>query len=336
MRAFKKRSGLMTWGGVTAMALALLGTASCARTTPPPSSSVAASEQIAQANGIQIAYRIVGADTGIPIVLIGGTGMQLIDWTPALIDGLVAKGFRVIVFDNRDAGRSTHFTAAGAPDWPAIFAALGAGKPAPLPYTAQDMATDTIALMSAVGLSDANIFGISGGATVAELVAIAAPARVRSLTLVMANSGDPQIPMPADPKRTAGIPQGAATDTPAQSIERLVATYTALTGRKYPIGPDEARAMATRYVERDPDPLAYQRQGAAMLVLGDLRPRLAAIKAPTVVIHGSDDPLLSPRTGETVARTIPGARFVLIDGLGHDLPASVAPQIVAEVASVAK
>jgi pimeloyl-ACP methyl ester carboxylesterase len=284
-----------------------------------------------RANGVELAYRITGPDQGRPLLLIAGTGMQLIEWPPALIDRLNRAGFRVIVFDNRDAGGSTHFSGAGAPDWAAIFGALGAGRKPDLPYTADDMTNDAVALLDRLGIARADLLGISGGATIAALVAEARPDRVRSLTLIAANSGNPQIPMPANPARLAAIPMPSPNDGAPQVLARRLASYRALAGRSSGFDADMIRPLLEKTIARDADPFGFARQGAAMLALGDLRPRLAKIRTRTLVIHGMDDPLISPRSGREVADTIDGARFLTIEGMGHDLPPGEAATIASAV-----
>lgn len=296
--------------------------------------SPTATDTLATVNGISLAYRISGRANGRPILLIAGTGMQLIEWPPELIDGLTRRGYRVIVFDNRDAGRSTHFT--GVPDWTAILTAMATGKPPTLIYSAGDMATDALGLLDRLNITQADIVGVSGGAAIAELIAIGHPGRVHSLTLLLANAGDPKVPFPANPARIATIPPPPMTETAAEQVERRIKTFAALAGSLYPIDIKLARAVATAAAARNTDPQGAARQGAAQIALGDLRARLAAITVPTVVIHGSDDPLIASASGRQVAAAIRGARFLLIEGMGHDLPAPVVPRILDAIGSVAR
>ncbi|MEG3088297.1 alpha/beta fold hydrolase [Sphingomonas sp. PB4P5] len=300
------------------------------RAEPTPAFSTAADATIV-ANGIILTYRIVGPANGRPLLLIAGTGMQLIEWPPALIDGLVKQGFRVIIDDQRDVGGSTHFTATGAPDWSAIMTALGSGKAPPLPYTADDMARDAVALLDAVGIQHADLLGISGGATVAQLVAVVRPDRVRSLQLIAANSGNPTIPMPAEPARIASVQQPEPDDSAAVLITKRIAMRRALAGRSSMITEKKVRAAVAQAVAREPDPLGYARQGAALIALGDLRARLAAINVPTLVVHGDDDPLISPTAGREVAKVIPGATFLPVAGMGHTIEPRDIPTILAAI-----
>lgn len=307
------------------LSVSLIASASVPGGTSPPSA------RTIDANGITLTYRITGAARGRPLLLIAGTGMQMIEWPPELVARLGRAGFRVIVFDNRDAGRSTHFSQAGLPDWGAIFAALGAGRKPSLPYTADAMADDAIALLERLGIARADLLGVSGGATVAALVAEKRPDKVRSLNLVAATSGNPSIALPADPARLATIPQPSTGDGPPQVFARRLASYRALAGRGSGFDADAVRPLLKETVSRDADPFGFARQGAAMLAAADLRPGLANIRTPTLVMHGSDDPLIPLRSGREVADSIAGARFLVIDGMGHDLPSNQAAAIVTAV-----
>ena len=277
---------------------------------------------------VTLSYRIVGPAKGRPLLLIAGTGMQLIEWPPELVDGLAKQGFRVIAFDHRDAGGSTHFTHVGPPDWPAIMTALGTGKTPPLPYTADDMARDALRLLDALRIKHADLLGISGGATIAELVAIVRPDRVRSLNLIAANSGNPAIPVPADSARLMSVPQPASGDDAASRVAKRLAMHRALAARGSTFDEGKVRPTIEQAIARDPDAFGYARQGAAMVALGDLRARLAAIRAPTLVVHGADDPLISPQSGREVAGAIPSATYLLIAGMGHDLNAEHVPALL--------
>ena len=287
-----------------------------------------AGESHAGANGVTIACRVQGRSDGRPILLICGTGMQMVEWPQELTSGLIAHGYRVITFDNRDSGHSTHFSAAGAPDWQSIFGAMAAGKAPALPYLASDMVADTVALLDFLKIRTADILGASGGATIAQLVAATHPNRVRSLTLLMANSGDPAIPLPADPARAAAIPPPPPHESVEDQISRRMKTYKVLAGRGYPVDDQQLLALARLATERDSETQGVARQGAALIVLGDLRTRLSTVKTPTVVIHGDDDPLISPAAGKEVAEAIPGARLLLIKGMGHSLPAQAVGSVL--------
>jgi pimeloyl-ACP methyl ester carboxylesterase len=287
-------------------------------------------------NGVTIAYRVAGPAKGDAVFLIPGIGMQLIEWPDALVNGLTKKGFRVIMLDMRDSGESTHFESAGQPDWGAFFGALQAGKKPPLAYSAEDMANDVLALMNVLKIKKARFLGISGGATIAELIAISNPGRVSSLTLIAANSGNPAVPIPAKPEAFAGQPQPKPDETFDDAVARKIGMDTILAGANAPLDKDQLRLNADRVVRRDRDPFATLRQGAALLALGDIRARLKQITTPTSVIHGSDDPLIPAQLGSEVAEVISGAQFHELKRMGHNLPAEHIPFIVETVTRPSK
>lgn len=294
------------------------------------------SEGFASNANVSLRYRVEGRQTGIPILLLSGTGQQLIDWPDTFVNALVAKGFRLISFDNRDTGLSTTFDAAGAPDWKKIFTAMGTGAPAPLAYTAKDMASDAIAVLDRLHIKRAHLIGFSGGAIVSEIVAATYPTRTLSLTAIAANSGNPAFHMPAQPQRLAGIPPAPAVGAnQATIVDRQVKAFVAIGSLTNPRPDAQLRAWVVRSVRRKYDPAGSDRQGAAVLVAGDLRTQLRTITAPSVVIHGDEDPLIPVDLGRDVATSIPKARFILVHGMGHDLPDAIVPQIVDAIVTVA-
>lgn len=293
-------------------------------------------EGFASNTNVRLRYRVEGRQTGTPILLVSGTGQQLTDWPDTFIAALVAKGFRVIRFDNRDTGLSTTFDAAGAPDWKKIFTAMGTGAPAPLAYTANDMAADAIAVLNNLRIKRAHLIGFSGGAIVSEIIAASYPNRTLSLTAIAANSGNPAYHMPAQPLRLAGIPPvppAGADET--MIVDRQVKAFVAIGSLTNPRPVAQIRAWVMHSVRRKYDPGGSDRQGAAVLVAGDLRTQLRTITAPTVVIHGDEDPLIPVELGRDVANSIPNARFILVHGMGHDLPDANLPEIVDAIGVIA-
>jgi pimeloyl-ACP methyl ester carboxylesterase len=293
-------------------------------------------DKVAQVTSIRIAYRQYGPRGGAPMVLLAGTGQQLVDWPPALIDGLTRKGYRVTVFDNRDMGCSTHMTAAGPPAFGEIISAMGAGKPPPVAYTLETLADDTRGLMDALKIRKAHIVGVSQGAIVAEMFAAKYADRTLSLSAIAPNSGNRAIPVPADPKRFAGLPPAPPATAPLDTIAAYkTANSKALQSRAHPRTDAELKAFSIVDAQRSYDPDASARQSAAALVTPDLRPRLKTINVPTVVIQGDQDPLIPRPMAEDVANTIPHARLVMVSGMGHDLPDAVMSDLVAAITSVA-
>src|SRR5262249_33686656 len=247
---------------------------------------------------------------------------QVSGWAVELCEELVKRGYRVIRYDNRDIGLSTHFDAAGMPDYAAVVAAAQAGKPAPLPYTLYDLARDAVGLLDALGLQRAHIAGHSLGGMIAQVLAAEHPDRVLSLTSIMASSGKPGVPLFAKPEVLAKIPPPGPEGDKETYIERQIKLLQLIGSPRAPIDETILREWVLRDVERSYHPAGETRHAAASLfaVYEDRRPKLQTIKVPTVVIHGEDDPLVPLEGCRDVAANIPGAEFRLLSGMGHVIP----------------
>ncbi len=323
---------------LTSFALAAALASSDLDRTSPREGPVCAAEShatVAVTNG-EIAYSDLGPVDGQPVLLVAGTDQQMIQWPEVLISRLQKEGLRPIVYDARDVGCSTHHVDAGPVDWPGVFGALAKGKAPPLPYTLQTMANDGFAVLDALGIRKADVLGVSGGATVAGEMAAGRPERVGRLVLLMANSGDPALPVPADPARLAALssqpPPGADTATVAAYRQ---GAWAALAGPDSLMSREARRDLAKLATTRSWDPDGIGRSGAALIVAGDRRSRLAAVTTPTLVIHGSADPLISVAAGRGVADAIRSARFLLVPGMGHDLSAAALDAAVDALAQAA-
>lgn len=287
-----------------------------------------------KANGIELAYERFGAPKKPVVLLIGGTASQMTLYPEAFCKKLAAQGFRVIRFDNRDAGLSTRMDKLGAPDWAAITKALGEQKAPPLPYSADDMADDAAGLLDALGIMKAHIVGVSQGGLIAQRIAYRHPEHVLSLASIMAGGGDDTFPLVAKPEVLGKIPQpGAETDT-AGFIRREIMTRMLLAGDTYPRDSVSVRADVLADVQRAYYPAGAARQSAAALAgfYAGRAKALETIKVPTVVIHGSADPLVVVDAGKNVAQHIPGADFQLVEGMGHDLPVKLYDKLVGIIA----
>jgi pimeloyl-ACP methyl ester carboxylesterase len=257
-----------------------------------------------------------------------------------LVQALQQRGYRVVRFDNRDVGLSTHLTAAGYPDLGAVGAALEHGTPPPIPYTLRDMANDAVGLLDALGIEQAHLVGASMGGNIAQLVAIDHPDRVLSLTSIGADSANPALPVIADPEAFAAVPAPPAEGDKAAFVEYQLATYRVLTSPAYPMPEQTLRQQVVRTVERAYDPAGLVRQQVVTLV-GHLerdsyrRAHLPQITAPTAIVQGADDPLQPLASAQDLAAAIPGAELFVIPGLGHDLPPQLAPLFAAAVDRVA-
>ena len=287
---------------------------------------------MAQANGITLAYESFGPQDAETILLIGGTGQQLIDWPIELVQALVQRGYRVVRFDNRDIGLSTKLTEAGLPDSEAIRKALEAGTTPPLAYTVRDMAKDAVGLLDALGIQQAHLVGASMGGAIGQWMAIDFPDRVQSLTTLFADSGNPQIPVIADPEAFAGVPPQPTTADKDAFINWQIKTFQVLAGSTHQ--PDEAtlREQAERYFERGFDPAGLARQQTAILIdvvapSAERWNSLPEITAPTVIVQGTEDPLVPMASAEDLAARIPNADLRVIPGLGHTLPVELIPDV---------
>jgi pimeloyl-ACP methyl ester carboxylesterase len=282
-------------------------------TLPGSWASVSHRQGKVQVNGIAIAYESYGKEDHEAIPLIAGTGMQLTDWIPAFCKEFVRRGYRVIIYDNRDTGLSTKFDSAGKPDFAAVMEAIGSGKPAPLPYTLYDMGIDTVGLLDALGIRKAHIVGVSMGGMIAQIVATNYPDRTLSLTSMMATDGKPGLPIVAKPDRLATIPPPAPEGDRQAYIDRQVKAWEAIGSPSYPTEELIIRKRVTRDVARAYCHICDERQGAAALftALEDRRSKLRGIHVPTLVIHGAEDPVVPVEAGQDVAANIPGEMLSL-------------------------
>lgn len=277
---------------------------------------------------ITIAYQRLGDPAAPPVVLIMGLNAQLIAWPDGFCAALVARGLHVIRFDNRDAGESTRFRDAPTPD----FAAAMAGDASSAPYTLSHMAADTAGLLDALGIASAHVVGASLGGYIGQLLAIEHPARVRSLTSMMASTGDRTVgqPHPDSARVFAGTPPATRED----AIARALLASEVVGSPGFPPDRDAIAARAGRAFDRGFDLGAILRQAVASLASGDRTARLRAVTAPTLVIHGAVDKLVDVSGGRATAAAIPGAELLIIDGMGHDLPEALWPQFADRIAAV--
>ena len=290
--------------------------------------------QIAHANGIDICYEIFGDPTAEPLLLIMGLGAQMIHWDDEFCRQLATRGFRVIRFDNRDIGKSSKMTG-GKRLSPVELLKLRFLKiPVAAPYKLIDMARDTVGLMDVLGITSAHLVGASMGGMIAQEVAISFPQRVRSLTSIMSTTGDPKVPPPS--REAAAMLMAPPPTSREEYFERFAKTWKVLRVGSFP--EDEALdpARAARTYERGLNPAGVGRQLRAILASGSRKERLRAVTAPTLVIHGTVDPLVRPEGGKDTAASIPGAKLLMIEGMGHALPIPMWPQIIGAIADHAQ
>ncbi len=274
-------------------------------------------ESFARVGEIELCWQRFGDADAPPLLLIMGLGAQMILWPDGFCELLAERGFGVIRFDNRDAGRSTVLDGA---DSPTISEAL-AGDTARARYTLSEMAADSAGLLDALGIERAHVVGSSLGGMVAQTLALEHRDRVLSLASVMSTTGDPEVGRPT-PAGMEALTTKAPTDREGY-IEATVRARGLLGSPGFPQDDTYRRELAGRTYDRGYHPDGTVRQVVAIVASGDRTPRLRELDVPTVVIHGEDDVLIDVSGGHATAAAIPGARLVLIPGLGHDLPPGV-------------
>ncbi|MEK3787076.1 alpha/beta fold hydrolase [Paenibacillus sp. FSL K6-1230] len=276
---------------------------------------------ILKVNGIELAYDSFGNENDEAIILVAGLGTQMIRWTVPFCELLAARGFRVIRFDNRDVGCSTHFNHYQTLDFDALATALMSGQRPDIPYTLDDMSNDVIGLLDALSIDRAHVVGRSMGGMIAQIAASEHPERVLSITSIMSSSGNPSLPQASpDVMGMMTRPAPSPFEDEAGFLAHSISFARRIAGTGYPFEEGAYRELILEEAQRGYDPGSVGRQIAAIAVSGDRRPRLATIKAPALVIHGKDDPLFIPACGEDTASSIPDAELMLVDGMGHDLP----------------
>jgi pimeloyl-ACP methyl ester carboxylesterase len=278
-----------------------------------------------RANHIDIEYESFGRDGDPTILLIAGFAAQLTLWPEELCRGLAAKSFRVIRFDNRDIGKSTHFSDRPAPDSGQLFAKVLSGQPAEAPYSLDEMAGDAAGLLDALGIAQAHIVGASMGGMIAQLFAAHYPGQTRSLVSIMSTTGRPDLPQAA-PEIMVVLATPPKSTGRLDRIEAAVHGWRVIGSPGYRQSDAEIRATAEREVDRTPyDAAGLARQLAAIITAPPRNELLKSVRAPTLVLHGADDPLVPVSGGEDTAKSIAGAEWISIPGAGHDFPAALTP-----------
>lgn len=280
-------------------------------------------------NGLTIEYETRGS--GEPMLLVMGLGAQMIAWPDDFIDEMVARGFKVIWFDNRDIGLSSKIDAPVLPLSKLLTAALSGRKPKAA-YDLDDMAADAIALLDALGIDRFHVAGVSMGGMISQTLAIAHPERVISLTSIMSNTGDKRHGLTN--MRILGKLRRLMSPTPDEAIESQVSLFKLIGGPL--INEDEVRTAATLAFKRDFDRDGVSRQLSAIMASPNRTTKLGQVKAPTLVIHGLSDKLVGYSGGITTAKAVPGARLLMFPDMGHDLPRSLWPEMIDAIVANSK
>jgi pimeloyl-ACP methyl ester carboxylesterase len=268
----------------------------------------------AQANGITIEYEQFGE--GEPLLLVMGLGGQLTDWPRGFIDQLVAAGFQVTVFDNRDIGHSTEFDWVPPKQVRAVVGTL-AKRPPKAGYTIPDMAADAAGLLDALGIESAHVVGMSMGGMIAQQLTIDFPGKVRSLTSIMSNPGDGKSGRIAGKvmAKMARLPE----PTRETAADRSVESFQLWSSPHF--NPAEHRERSQNSIDRSFRPVGTQRQTTAIMASPDRTPGLGKVTVPTLVIHGLVDKLVKPSGGIATAAAVPNSTLLMFPDMGHDLPA---------------
>ncbi len=286
-----------------------------------------------EANGIDIEYEDLGARDAPVILLIMGLGAQLIYWPDALCHGLAEDGFRVIRFDNRDVGLSSKMEHAGMPDLASAAANAMRGRRVAASYDLFDLAADAVGLLDALNIEQAHIVGLSMGGMIAQIIAARHGERTISLTSIMSSTGRRGLPDPQrDAFNTLMAPRPDGSDRQA-AIDHLVNIAHHVVSPGFRPSEQEIREKQERIFDRCYYPVGLSRHFLAILASGSREQMLGDVSVPTLVLHGSEDPLVSVEHGRDTAQSVANGKLRVIDGMGHDLPSAVIPLVREAIAS---
>jgi pimeloyl-ACP methyl ester carboxylesterase len=287
-------------------------------------------EQRARVGEIELCYETFGEGSNPPLLLVMGLGSQMVVWEDSFCERLAGRGFWVTRFDNRDVGRSTILDQRPVP----TLAQLLRRDPGAAAYTLEDMADDAAGLLDVLDVQASHVVGISMGGMIAQLIAVRHPSRVLSLVSIMSTTGNRRVGrthpvlLPRFFRRRPLDHDGYVRD--------FVDTYREIGSRRYPPGDERTRAIAERCFERGIHPRGAARQLMTVASASDRTAALASVRAPTTVIHGTEDRLVMASGGRATAAAIPDARLVEIEGMAHDLPPALWDQVVEEIAATAE
>lgn len=280
------------------------------------------------AAGVSLEVEEFGPPDGEAVLLIMGLAAQLVHWPDALVERLAASGRRVIRFDNRDVGLSQKFHEKRAISPAAAFALAPLLQISRLaPYRLEDMAKDAVGVLDALGIDAAHVVGASMGGMIGQVIAATAPARVKSFTAIMSSTNHPRLPRADAEVVRALFGPAPRPKSREEIIDKMEQSWRLIGTPESGEDPAVFRARLARAVDRCVYPVGVRRQLAAIIASGDLRRYARKIAAPTLVIHGELDRLAPPTGGRDIAAHVEGARFELIEGMGHDLPVKFLPHL---------
>lgn len=283
---------------------------------------------------VKLYYEDMGDPADPPVLLIMGLGAQMLLWRTAFCEQLVGQGLRVIRYDNRDVGLSSKTERHPSPQpLPTRMARSWLGLPSRSAYRLEDMADDAAALLDHLDIDEAHIVGASMGGMIAQVFAGQFTERTKTLAVIFSSNNHRFLPPPA-PRALLSLIKGPPPNSPRETIvDNSVRVSRIIGSPAYPTSEEQMRAEAAEAYDRNYHPWGIAQQFSAIMGSGSLLRYDRRITAPTVVIHGSADKLMRPNGGRAVARAINGARLVLIDGMGHDLPRQLWDRVIGELTS---
>lgn len=281
-------------------------------------------------SGVDIEYETFGDHLKPAVLLVMGLGGSHVVWPDKLCHGLAEAGFHVVKFDNRDVGRSSKLDHLGTPDLMALMGAVMKGERPSAPYSLSDMARDAVLLLDGLEIERAHIVGASMGGMIAQLIAIEHGDIAMSLTSIMSHNGE-QGKYQGRPEATATL----MTPLPDNRRETLIAaqmkTWRTIGSPGYPAGEAELRTLAERVVDQGTSATGFARQLAAILAAPSRAEALGALRLPTMILHGADDPLVPVQAAYDMAEIMPRARLRVIPGMGHDFTEALAEVYLREL-----
>lgn len=277
------------------------------------------SNTITTPDGITLHYQDEGKKSAPAIVLIMGLGAQMTIWPDELYQGLVSKGYRVIRFDNRDTGLSTQLDELGNPSLLKTWLSRRLPITHSVPYKLEDMAEDVMALIDSLALKKVHIVGASMGGMIGQILAAKYKKKVVSLTSIMSNVSSVTERKP-NFKLLLQLAKRPKPSNREAAIRYHIKLNRLIGSPAYPSDERTLHEQATRSIDRAYNPAGFKRQLVAITASGDRRHMMKKIKAPTLVIHGNDDPVIPVSGGKETARAIKRSKLKVVDGMGHDFP----------------
>jgi len=286
------------------------------------------------ANGIKIEYETFGDASAEPMLLIMGLGAQMLTWDEGFCEMLADSGYFVIRYDNRDVGLSEKIEGSYMPDIMSFMASIARGEKVNVPYTLDDMADDATGLMDALSIDRAHICGASMGGMIAQALAIRNPSRALSMISIMSTTGNPDLP-PPEPQALQVLIAPMPSEREGY-VESFVEAWKVVAGPESSGDEERVRNLAARGYDRCYYPEGVLRHIMAVSAHGSRKEALGSVKVPTLVIHGSADPLVPVEGGIDTAESIPGAKLAIIENMGHYIPSHMWPRVVKEISEHAK